>query len=139
MWHRSKAPADGRQRLHRRIVVTWVTAVLMLVFALAGCDGERDYLHQTTISSGAAAFSLPGAEFCTAGDGHDEQPHARHLASDDFAAAGSDTSKVRVTSDQSGHIAVEGAPTLATFPLSTDPSTSPGGRDILTRFCISRR
>ncbi|MBF6356716.1 hypothetical protein IU449_19560 [Nocardia higoensis] len=140
MRRQSKTPADGRPRLHRRIVVTWVTAILMLVFSLAGCDGERDYLHQTTTSSsGAAAFSAAEAEFCSAPGGPDEQPHARHLASNDFAVAGSDTAKARVASDQGGHVAVEGAPTPATFSLSTVPLTSLGGRDILTHFCISRR
>ncbi|MGW5387521.1 hypothetical protein [Nocardia sp. NPDC003963] len=110
------------------------------MFSLAGCDGERDYLHQTTTSaSGAAAFGPAEAEFCAPAGRPDEQPHARHIASDEFAATGSDTPKARTAPEQSGHAAVEDALTPAAFPLATGPPTASGGRAILTRFCISRR
>lgn len=140
MKYRVQAPASPRHQPYRRVAVTWVTAILVLVFSLAGCDGERDYLHQTTTSfAGAEAFGPEEAEFCTPSDRPDEQPHARHIASDEFVAAGSDTPKARIAPDQRGHAAVEGALAPAAFPLTTGPPTSAGGRDTLTRFCISRR
>ncbi len=140
MSHQLEVPVGDRQRSHHRLAMTWVMAILVLVFSLAGCDSERDHLHQTTTSSsGVEAFGAAEAEFCTPAGTPEEQPHARHMSADEFVAGGSDTPKARIAPGQSVQAVVASPLPPSAFSFSTGPPTSSGGRDTLTRFCISRR
>lgn len=138
MRYQPKITAPGRRPSRIDAAGTWILAILVLMFSLAGCDRERQYLQQPEKSGTTGLFSAAPTDHCAGADTPDEQPHARHMASDEIAVAGTDTPEAHTLLYQAAEAAVE-TPPPSELPFSTGPPLPTGGRDILTRFCIARR